>query len=243
MDWMNCLKGGVTCLLDPNTGTPAASSRGETDAAESMIEMLNDVLNKKQEAADHLNDCKGRLGCLKEETAAAGWPLLDAEYECQVEAWKLLVAQCVEAKERVQAQSSTWHNCELSLNDLASWLKSVDVKVSSLQAHVQKLILTCPEFFALYTKVKEQSALKPSADAKGAQLEKLNHLLKELDSRGSDIARSTELARKATGASDTLDSKLSSQASVLSTRYQNLKTHVKVRYLNLKSCMHAHICF
>jgi hypothetical protein len=129
MDWMNCLKGEVSFLLELGTGSPAGSAGGELDGVQSMLEVLHGVLDKNQEAAAQLQVCKTLLETVKEETEVGGWPLLDAEYNCQAEAWKLLVAQCVEAKERVLAQSSMWHSCESALNDLTGWLRSIDLKV------------------------------------------------------------------------------------------------------------------
>ncbi|CAG0920654.1 unnamed protein product [Notodromas monacha] len=203
VDWMNCLKGEVSFLLETSATGAASSTGSETDVVESMLEVVNGVLSKKDEGQKQLDGCKALLASVKTETHESGRPLLDANFDCQVEAWKHLLAQCVEAKESVQAQTSKFHTLETGLSDLTAWLKNID------------------------RRVKEQSALKPSAQAKETQLDKLKQLIKELDSRAADVVRSAENIRSAVSPLELAESKLNFQASHLSSRFQHLKNHVK----------------
>lgn len=165
----------------------------EKQATEQNLNILNHVLNERNQGDKIMTACKNQLEKVLVDTNPSGHPILINSFENIKHEWDTFIAQCGSNQNKLQDLSLKCNAADASTEYLENWLKNIE-------------------------SILKDPSVKSTFETKQAHLNKLLALKDDIVSKENEIASLMDICKDIENEND-----LSSRISRLVTRYQGLK--------------------
>lgn len=169
----------------------------EKDISEHNLEVLQNVIDEKNQGNKIINACKNQLEKVLVETHPSGHPALINAFENNKREWDSYITQCEETQDKLKDKHTKWTEADSSIEQIENWLKKIE------------------------NILKDQS-MKSTYETKQAHLNKLQKLNEEIIAKEPEFASLSNMCKDIEGESD-----INGRVSRVITRYQALKNLYK----------------
>lgn len=204
-DWINTIVNETSALLD--------DLAIERETAKSSINLIENVLQQKEEGDRIIEDCNQQQNIVLEQTSIQGHQVLIKSFEEQKKIWQDFLARCAVFREKLNRLFDEWSEFQRVVEELEAWTKHIEPQV------------------------KDQS-LKSTEEAKIAHLQKLKSLEEEIASKAPLFNSAIEKSQ-----SIEAESELVTRVSKQATKYQALKNQARESVARYEQFVKEHSTF
>ncbi|XP_032455805.1 nesprin-1 isoform X11 [Nasonia vitripennis] len=204
-DWINTIVNETSALLD--------DLAIERETAKSSINLIENVLQQKEEGDRVIEDCNQQMNIVLEQTSIPGHQVLIKSFEEQKKIWQDFLARCAVFREKLNRLFDEWSEFQRVVEELEAWTKHIEPQV------------------------KDQS-LKSTEEAKIAHLQKLKSLEEEIASKAPIFNSAIEKSQ-----SIEAESELVTRVSKQATKYQALKNQARESVARYEQFVKEHSTF
>lgn len=204
-DWINTIVNETSILID--------DLAIERETAKSSVNLVESVLQQKEEGDRIIDDCNQQLNIVLEQTSIPGHQALTKAFEEQKKIWQDFLARCAVVREKLNRLFDEWTEFQKVVEELEVWVKHIE------------------------TQLKDQS-LRSTEEAKISHHQKLISLEEEIVARAPEINAAVEKSQKIE-----VEPELVARVSKQATKYQALRSQARDSVARYEQYVKEHSSF